>query len=63
MYRYKSIAGGSTVIVPDRIEGKETRVVYADAFDFTAVKKIIIPRKTFFNKTRVVRAGVVVEYK
>lgn len=59
----KYCGGKETVEVPDQIDGKETRIVYADAFDFANVKKIVISKKVVFNTSLATRAKVSIIYK
>ena len=51
------------VDVPEQINGKETRIVYANAFDFSYTRKIIVSRKTFFDASAATKAKVSIEYK
>lgn len=51
------------VTVPDNINGKEVRIVYADAFNLSGIRKIIISKKVYFDTAQVLRAKVSIEYK
>lgn len=48
------------IVVPQKIEGKEVRIVYADAFkNVTDIEKITIPKTIFFNEYQLKNRNII----